>query len=74
VVLRVDGPHGGTWTTTRQGSGWTLADGASDHPSCDLRTTVIGSLRLFTRDPRAELEMTGDAELGRAVAAARAIL
>jgi uncharacterized protein (TIGR03083 family) len=75
VVFRAEGAGGGSWTVTRRGDGWSLTTGAATDPACEVRTSAEGARQRFVRDARApEPEVTGDPELGAAVAGAKAIL
>ena len=75
VVVRAEGDGGGEWTATRGADRWSLSAGAPDAPACVVRTSVLGAVLRMIRDPRApDLEVIGDAEVGRAVAELKAIL
>jgi len=76
VTFTAAGEGGGTWQVTRTVAGWDLgADGPSQPPSCEVRTTVDGAIKLYTRDPAAPPpSRRGDPELAEALSRAKAVL
>lgn len=76
VMFTADGPGGGTWHLARAAAGWELAPGRPPQPpSCEVRTTVDGAIKLYARDPAAPpLAWRGDPELADALSRAKAII
>lgn len=75
VNFIVEGHGGGSWRVVRAEGAWELHLGAGGQPSCEVRTTVDGALKLFVRDPSApHLRWSGDAAAAQALAGAKAVL
>lgn len=75
VAFIAEGDGGGTWFVVRIDNGWELHEEPPAEPSTIVRTSVDGALKLLVRDPAApQPAITGDGQLGAAVARAKAVL
>lgn len=76
VTFTAEGEGGGTWHVVRTAAGWELGEGRpSQPPSCEVRTTVAGAIKLYARDPAAPpLARHGDSELAEALGRVKAVL
>jgi uncharacterized protein (TIGR03083 family) len=75
VVVEIHGAGGGAWSVVRTGTRWRLQQGAHDHPTARVTTTVDNAWRLLTRNAAARPPtITGDESLGRPVQEAVAII
>jgi uncharacterized protein (TIGR03083 family) len=76
VTFTAEGDGGGSWHVTRTGTGWQLsAAQPRTPPSCEIRTTVSGAVKLYARDPAAPtLAWRGDPELADALTRVKAVL
>ena len=76
VTFIAEGAGGGTWHVVRAATGWELDPAPRAGPvACRARTTVVGALKLYIRDPSAPaLNWQGDSELAEALAGVKAIL
>ena len=76
VTFIAEGAGGGAWHVVRAAAGWELDPAPPARPAaCRARTTVVGALKLYIRDPSAPaLNWQGDRELAEALAGVKAIL
>jgi uncharacterized protein (TIGR03083 family) len=79
VTLEVRGPAGGVWSVLREGSTWTLFEGAAGAPASRVTIDEDAAWRLFCNQLPADevsrrVAITGDARLGAAVIGARAVM
>ncbi len=76
VTFTAEGAGGASWHLVRTGTAWELGAGEPPRPpACEVRTTVAGAIKRYTRDPSAPpLHWRGDAGLADALSEVTAIL
>jgi hypothetical protein len=77
VTFTAEGEGGGQWQVVRHGGGWQLAGNGPPPapPTCEVRTTVPGAIKLYARDPAAPaLVRRGDPALADALSQVKAVL